>query len=99
MVGGRTPRAWLMWRPGMDAGGALPFADLLKRHRVAAGLTQEQLAERAGLSVRGLSNLERGERRLPQHATVRLLADALRLDEATRAAFVATARGWSFPAA
>ena len=36
-----------------------PFADLLKRHRLAAGLSQEELAERAGLSPRGVSDLER----------------------------------------
>jgi transcriptional regulator with XRE-family HTH domain len=36
------------------------FGDLLRRHRLAAGLTQEELAAQAGLSVRGLSDLERG---------------------------------------
>src|SRR5262249_50078999 len=38
------------------------FGELLRRHRRAAGLTQDQLAERAGLSVRGISDLERGRR-------------------------------------
>jgi transcriptional regulator with XRE-family HTH domain len=52
------------------------FAALLKRYRVAAGLTQQELAERARLSVRGISNLERGVRRLPQPATIALLAEA-----------------------
>jgi transcriptional regulator with XRE-family HTH domain len=33
---------------------------LLRWHRVRAGLTQQALAERAGLSFRGLSDLERG---------------------------------------
>jgi len=36
------------------------FGDVLRQHRVAAGLTQEDLAERAGLSLRGVSDLERG---------------------------------------
>src|SRR5207249_3281844 len=64
------------------------FATLLKRYRMAAGLTQEELAERANLSVRGVSNLERGVRHLPQHTTIELLAEALQLagpDRATRA--------------
>jgi tetratricopeptide (TPR) repeat protein/transcriptional regulator with XRE-family HTH domain len=71
------------------------FATLLKRYRVAAGLTQEELADRANLSVRGISNLERGVRHLPQHTTVELLADALQLAGSDRAAFVAAARGRS----
>ena len=71
------------------------FAALLKRYRVAAGLTQKELAERACLSVRGLSNLERGVRRLPQHATIELLAAALYLTGPDRATFEAAARGHS----
>ena len=42
------------------------FGDLLRRYRVAAGLTQEELAERASLSARGISDLERGARSAPQ---------------------------------
>jgi transcriptional regulator with XRE-family HTH domain len=71
------------------------FAVLLKRYRVAAGLTQKELAERACLSVRGISNLERGVRRLPQHATIELLAAALHLTGPDRATFEAAARGHS----
>lgn len=41
------------------------FAGLLKHYRVVADLTQEELAERAGLSVRGISDLERGIKRRP----------------------------------
>jgi transcriptional regulator with XRE-family HTH domain len=73
------------------------FADLLQRYRRAVGLTQEELAERAHLSVRGVSNLERGVRRLPQRGTVTLLIEALGLAEAERAAFEAAARGLDDP--
>jgi predicted ATPase/DNA-binding XRE family transcriptional regulator len=70
----------------------LAFGDLLRRHRVTAGLTQEALAERAGLSVRGLSDLERGARRAPYRDTAIRLAEALGLDGTDRAALVARTR-------
>ena len=57
-----------------------------------AGLTQEALAEQAGLSVRGISDLERGIRTHPQRKTARMLADALRLVGPERAALLASAR-------
>jgi transcriptional regulator with XRE-family HTH domain len=41
------------------------FDTLLRRHRLAAGLSPEQLAERARMSLNGLGALERGERRYP----------------------------------
>jgi predicted ATPase/DNA-binding XRE family transcriptional regulator len=56
------------------------------------GLTQEELAERAGLSQNAISLLERGERRNPYPHTVRLLANALGLDAEDRDALIATAR-------
>jgi transcriptional regulator with XRE-family HTH domain len=65
----------------MDNVPAESFAVLLRRHRVAAGLSQEALAERAGLSARAVSDLERGARRAPYRETVRLLADALQLSD------------------
>lgn len=68
------------------------FGELLRRQRVAAGLTQEQLAERAGLSARGISDLERGVNRTPQPGTLLLLAEALRLSAEGRAEFEAAAR-------
>src|SRR5579871_3864591 len=74
-------------------------AHLLQRYRRAAGLTQEELAERAHLSVQGISNLERGVRRHPQRGTVTLLIEALSLKEAERAEFEAAARGLAEPAA
>lgn len=58
---------------------ALAFGALLKRYRLAAGLTQEALAEQARLSVRGISDLERGVRRAPRLETIHLLAAALHL--------------------
>jgi predicted ATPase/DNA-binding XRE family transcriptional regulator len=61
------------------------FAELLRWHRAAAGLTQEELAERAHLSVRAISDLERGVRRAPHNDTLRLLTEALGLGEDTRA--------------
>lgn len=70
----------------------LTFAALLRRYRQAAGLTREELAERAHLSVRGITDLERGERRAPRKDTVHLLAEALALRAPDHALFVATAR-------
>jgi predicted ATPase/DNA-binding CsgD family transcriptional regulator/transcriptional regulator with XRE-family HTH domain len=58
------------------------FGDLLRRYRVASGLTQERLSERSGMSVRGISDLERGLRLAPRRETVRLLAQALDLSSA-----------------
>jgi transcriptional regulator with XRE-family HTH domain len=42
------------------SGEQSPFGALLKRYRLAAGLTHEALAERAALGVRTISDLERG---------------------------------------
>lgn len=68
------------------------FADLLRRYRQAAGLTQEELAERARLSVQAIGALERGDRRAPRKETVGLLAEALSLTESERGAFEVAAR-------
>jgi class 3 adenylate cyclase/transcriptional regulator with XRE-family HTH domain/tetratricopeptide (TPR) repeat protein len=72
-----------------DRGG---FGGLLRRHRLAAGLTQQALADQAGLSVRGIADLERGVRRFPHFHTVRCLAQALDLTPAERVALVAAGR-------
>jgi tetratricopeptide (TPR) repeat protein/transcriptional regulator with XRE-family HTH domain len=69
------------------------FAGVLRRLRAEAGLTQEGLAEAAGLSPRAVSDLERGVVTTPHKDTVRLLADALHLDGPARAEFEAVARG------
>jgi predicted ATPase/DNA-binding CsgD family transcriptional regulator len=76
----------------MDSGDSPPFGAALKRHRLAAGLTHEALAERAGLSARAISDLERGVARAPRPASLRLLADALGLAAEARAALAAAAR-------
>lgn len=62
------------------------FGELLRRYRLAAGLTQEELAERAHISRRAVSDLERGARRKPWRDTVTLLADALGLADDERQA-------------
>ena len=54
------------------------FGELLRQHRLAAGLTQELLAARAGLSAHGILKLEHGTTR-PYRATVQRLALALEL--------------------
>jgi class 3 adenylate cyclase/tetratricopeptide (TPR) repeat protein/DNA-binding XRE family transcriptional regulator len=72
-----------------DRGG---FGGLLRRHRLAAGLTQQALADRAGLSVRGIADLERGVRRYPHFHTVRCLAEALELTPGERVALAAVGR-------
>jgi len=68
------------------------FGTLLRRHRTAAGLSQEALAERAGLSTRAISDLERGVKKRPHPATMRLLADALELGPEERATLAAASR-------
>jgi transcriptional regulator with XRE-family HTH domain len=72
---------------------ATAFAGLLRQLRTEAGLTQEELAEAAGLSPRSVSDLERGINRTARKDTAVLLSSALGLAEPARAAFVAVARG------
>jgi non-specific serine/threonine protein kinase len=71
--------------------GSSAFGELLRRHRIEAGLSQETLAERARMSTRGIGALERGYRRTPQRDTVVLLADALALRGEQRRTFEAAA--------
>jgi class 3 adenylate cyclase/transcriptional regulator with XRE-family HTH domain/tetratricopeptide (TPR) repeat protein len=65
------------------------FGERLRRYRISAGLTQEALADRAGLSVRGIADLERGARRFPHFHTMRRLAEALELAPDDRVALMA----------
>jgi transcriptional regulator with XRE-family HTH domain len=61
------------------------FGLMLKRHRLAGGMTQEELADRTGVSVRAIGDLERGLRQ-PRNDTLQILLDTLQLapDEAAR---------------
>jgi predicted ATPase/DNA-binding XRE family transcriptional regulator len=63
-----------------------PFGTLLRAYRIAAGVSQETLAERARLSVETISALERGARRSPYGDTVARLAAALALSDDERCA-------------
>jgi tetratricopeptide (TPR) repeat protein/transcriptional regulator with XRE-family HTH domain len=71
---------------------------LLKRYRRAAGLTQEALAERAGISADTISTLERGSNLSPRSDTIDRLADALVLAPAERAHLHEVAHGLVVPA-
>src|SRR5262245_28635329 len=75
------------------------FGAQLKALREAAGFTQEELATIAGLSVHGVSALERGERRRPHVETVRALCGALDLSEAMRDSLLRSARAPAEPVA
>ena len=68
----------------MKPGAPRSFGAQLKALREGAGFTQEELATIAGLSVNGVSALERGERRRPHVETVRALCAALDLTGETR---------------
>src|ERR1700733_1092687 len=72
---------------------ALSFAGLLRQLRAEARLTQEELAEAAGLSPRSVSDLERGINRTARKDTAVMLADALSLNGQVRVLFIAAARG------
>ena len=67
------------------------FGAFLRRRRLAAGLTQEELAARAGLSARGIADLERGLRHTPRRGTLTLLVRALGESPEDEAAFYAAA--------
>ncbi|MDQ3854919.1 MAG: helix-turn-helix domain-containing protein, partial [Chloroflexota bacterium] len=73
----------------MDTKQRDSFGNLLRSYRRAAGLTQEELADRAGLSARAVGNLELGVSRRPRRDTVHLLADALGLSQADRETLLA----------
>ncbi|HXM53844.1 MAG TPA: helix-turn-helix transcriptional regulator [Candidatus Dormibacteraeota bacterium] len=64
------------------SGGAADdsFGSLLRAHREAAGLSQEALAARSGVSVETISQWERGLVKRPRRTTLKLLTDALRLE-------------------
>ncbi len=68
------------------------FGSLLRQYRSASGLTQEDLAQATGLSVRGISALETGNRSRPHWHTVQQLAEALHLEGAELMSFRTAAR-------
>ncbi|WP_051967494.1 ATP-binding protein [Kitasatospora mediocidica] len=68
------------------------FGTLLREYRLSAGWTQEELAERSGVSTHAISVLESGRRR-PRLSSVARLATALGLDFARRDQLLAAARG------
>src|SRR5688572_6722774 len=76
----------------MKAGPPVSFGAQLKALREAAGYTQEELATIAGLSVHGVSALERGERRRPHVETVRALSAAFDLTGTAHEALLRSAR-------
>jgi predicted ATPase/DNA-binding XRE family transcriptional regulator len=70
--------------------GPADLGALVREQRRALGLTQEELAERAGVSTRSISELERGGQHVPRRDTLNLLAGALQLSGAAREEFEAT---------
>lgn len=69
------------------------FGGMVRAYRLRLSMTQEELASRAGLSVRGLRKLEAGQVTRPQPNTVRLLADAFALTGEERDRFCRSAFG------
>jgi transcriptional regulator with XRE-family HTH domain len=75
----------------MEAETEASFGHLLRVARMQAGMTQEDLAARSGLSVRAISDLERGCTGRPYFRSVRLLADGLEASASVRAALLGAA--------
>lgn len=83
---------------GAPTQAAAPLAERLRWLRARAMLTQEELAERARLSVRTVRNLEAGHIRRPRSGSIRLLAAALGLPEQERVLLAELAERGSDPA-
>jgi predicted ATPase/DNA-binding XRE family transcriptional regulator len=67
------------------------LSDFVRSYRLRAGLSQEQLAERAGVSVKAIGAIEQGARRAPYRHTVAQLARALNLEGAEAATLTSAA--------
>ncbi|MFF0465569.1 ATP-binding protein [Streptomyces mexicanus] len=68
------------------------FGAVLRGLRQRAGLTMEELAEASGVSVRAISDMERGRSRVPQRRTVAALVEGLDPTDADREALLTAAR-------
>ena len=92
-----------MTRHGSDSDDSLglppdaPFGELLRAHRLAAGMSQEGLADRSSVSARTISDLERGVRSTPQSHPATLIADALGLDGEPRQHYFESIRRQRLP--
>jgi predicted ATPase/transcriptional regulator with XRE-family HTH domain len=82
---------------GATRSGTTAFGTVLRSMRLAAGLSQGALAERAGLSEKAVGALERGDRTTPRPATVVLLADAMGASPAERDRLLAAAHAEGRP--
>src|SRR5690242_3937102 len=82
---------------GATRSGTSAFGTVLRSMRLAAGLSQAALAERAGLSEKAVGALERGDRTTPRLATLGLLADALGASPADRDRLLAAAHAEQLP--
>ncbi|MDG4771376.1 helix-turn-helix domain-containing protein [Solwaraspora sp. WMMD792] len=80
------------------AGGVLVIGELTRAYRQEAGLTQEELAERTGISSRTIRAIESGRSPSPRRITVGLLADVFGLSGTDRERFYASAASWRLPA-
>ncbi|HKN52716.1 MAG TPA: helix-turn-helix domain-containing protein, partial [Amycolatopsis sp.] len=74
------------------------FWELVAARRRAAGITQQELAERAGLSVGAVRDIEQGRTKRPRPAAARRLFSALGLSEADLAPYLTRPgpEGWRF---
>ncbi|MEJ3745313.1 helix-turn-helix domain-containing protein [Actinomycetes bacterium KLBMP 9797] len=68
------------------------FAAELRRLRSSRRLTQQELADAAGLSVRSIREMEQGRVATPQPRSAAALAEALKLDDRERRRFLSAAR-------
>ncbi|MCX5402311.1 helix-turn-helix domain-containing protein [Streptomyces sp. NBC_00102] len=82
---------------GVAGAGGAGFGMMLRRLRLEASLTIEELAEASGVSVRGIGDLERGRRASPQRGTVAALANGLELGDPDRERLLAAARSGRTP--
>lgn len=76
----------------MEQSAPVSIGEVLRRYRMEAGLTQEALADRAGVSARAVRAIEGGTRQTPRKETLSLLAEALGLSPTERARLEAMAQ-------